>query len=242
MCAKHYCLNSTSKENAVSKLCLPSSWCSLKSLKDTGNNTDKKPRVECQCGVLNPLHHKGAPRHPFSIQKILYPLSFFCLFRATPTAYGGSQAWGQIGATADDLHHSHSPARSEPRLRLPLQLTATPGPRPTEGGQGSNRHLHGHQSDSFPLHHVGNSRIHFLECTCFFGIKSYIRQHLGTGKAARWFQVHREGWSRESESQPSPPSREAGPFCVASGALVQHLGLPYQQAPSLSYIQQQSSV
>ena len=30
----------------------------------------------------------------------------FCLFRAAPMAYGGSQAGGQIGATAAGLHHS----------------------------------------------------------------------------------------------------------------------------------------
>ena len=41
-------------------------------------------------------------------------LSFF--FRAIPVAYGGSQAKGQIGATAASLHHSHSNARSKPRL------------------------------------------------------------------------------------------------------------------------------
>ena len=32
----------------------------------------------------------------------------FGLFRATPTAYGVSQAWGQIRAAAASLHHSHS--------------------------------------------------------------------------------------------------------------------------------------
>ena len=32
----------------------------------------------------------------------------FCLFRATPTAYGASQARGLISATAASLHHSHS--------------------------------------------------------------------------------------------------------------------------------------
>ena len=31
---------------------------------------------------------------------------FFCLFRAAPAAYGGSQARGRIGATAASLHHS----------------------------------------------------------------------------------------------------------------------------------------
>ena len=32
----------------------------------------------------------------------------FCLFRATPKAYGGSQARGPTGAAAAGLHHSHS--------------------------------------------------------------------------------------------------------------------------------------
>ena len=40
----------------------------------------------------------------------------FCLFafsRATPVAYGGSQARGLIGAVAAGLHQSHSNASSE---------------------------------------------------------------------------------------------------------------------------------
>ena len=34
--------------------------------------------------------------------------SFFGLLRATPVAYGGSQARARIGAVAASLHHSHS--------------------------------------------------------------------------------------------------------------------------------------
>ena len=52
----------------------------------------------------------------------------FSLFRATPAAYGVSQARGQIGAGATSLHHSHSNDRSEPHLRCIPQLTATPDP------------------------------------------------------------------------------------------------------------------
>ena len=37
---------------------------------------------------------------------------FICLFRATPTVYGGSQARGRIRAVAAGLHYSHSNARS----------------------------------------------------------------------------------------------------------------------------------
>ena len=47
---------------------------------------------------------------------------FFCLFRATPTAYGHSQARGPIGAVANDLCHSHSNSRTELCLRPTPQL------------------------------------------------------------------------------------------------------------------------
>ena len=45
---------------------------------------------------------------------------------AAPTAYGGSQARGQIGTVATGLCQGHSNAGSEPRLRPTPQLTATP--------------------------------------------------------------------------------------------------------------------
>ena len=56
----------------------------------------------------------------------------FCLFRAAPTAYGGSQDRGPIGAVAAGLHHSHSNAISEPHLRPTPQLKAMLDPQPTE--------------------------------------------------------------------------------------------------------------
>ena len=37
-------------------------------------------------------------------------------FRATPKAYGSSQARGPIRAVATGLHHAHSNAGSEPHL------------------------------------------------------------------------------------------------------------------------------
>ena len=49
---------------------------------------------------------------------------FFLLFRAVLTAYGGSQAQGQIRATAAGLRHSHSHAGSKLGLRTTPQLTA----------------------------------------------------------------------------------------------------------------------
>ena len=53
---------------------------------------------------------------------------FGLLFRAAPAAYGGSQVRGLIRAAAASLRHSHSKARSEPRLRPTPQLTATLDP------------------------------------------------------------------------------------------------------------------
>ena len=48
----------------------------------------------------------------------------FCLFRATPAAYGGSQARGLIGAVAAGLCQSHSNTGSKLRLQLTPQLMA----------------------------------------------------------------------------------------------------------------------
>ena len=47
----------------------------------------------------------------------------FLLFRASPAAYGGSQARGPIRATAAGLHHSHSNTGSKPCLQATPQLT-----------------------------------------------------------------------------------------------------------------------
>ena len=50
---------------------------------------------------------------------------FFCLFRATPVVYGGSQARSPIGAVATGLCQSHSNARSKPAY---ARATAMPDP------------------------------------------------------------------------------------------------------------------
>ena len=67
---------------------------------------------------------------------------FYTISWAAPTAYGGSQAGGLIGAIAAGLRQSN--AGSEPRLQPTPQLTAIPDCQPTEQGQGWNPHLHGH--------------------------------------------------------------------------------------------------
>ena len=53
---------------------------------------------------------------------------FFFFFCATPVAHGGSQPRGLIGAVTASLRHSHSNARSEPRLRPTPQLMARQDP------------------------------------------------------------------------------------------------------------------
>ena len=73
--------------------------------------------------------------HASFISVILF--FFFFFLRATPVAYGHSQARD---------HHSHSNTGSKPHLRPTPWFTATPDALPTERGQGSN------------LSHNGNSR------------------------------------------------------------------------------------
>ena len=69
-------------------------------------------------------------------------LVFFCLSRAAPVAYGGSQVRGPIGAVATGLRQSHNNKGSELCLQPTPQLTEMLDPKPTEWGQGSNPHSH----------------------------------------------------------------------------------------------------
>ena len=103
--------------------------------------------LKTQCFQQSPPRpHSEIFKEPQAVKFISYfGLCFwsFCLFRATPMVYGGSQAKGPIGAGAVGLHHSHSNTGYELRLRPIPQLTATPDPQPTERGQGSNQEPHG---------------------------------------------------------------------------------------------------
>ena len=69
-----------------------------------------------------PLSHLNQHKYIF-----LVFVFFFCLFRAAPAAYGGSQAGGLIGPVATSLHHSHSNTGSELHLRPIPQLTGNAG-------------------------------------------------------------------------------------------------------------------
>ena len=53
---------------------------------------------------------------------------FVCLFRAMPTAYGGSQARDPIRSVAASLRHSPSNAKSKPCLQATPQLMAIQDP------------------------------------------------------------------------------------------------------------------
>ena len=71
-----------------------------------------------------------APKVKFWLVWGFFCCSFrlFAFSRATPAAYGGSQARDRIEAVAAGLRHSHSNAGTEPHLQPPPQLTATPDP------------------------------------------------------------------------------------------------------------------
>ena len=64
----------------------------------------------------------------FGINFLSFSFLFFFFFWAAPTAYGGSQARGQIRAAATGLAHSHSNARSKLHLQPTPQLMAMPDP------------------------------------------------------------------------------------------------------------------
>ena len=85
----------------------------------------------------------------------IYLFIYFCLFRAAPTAYGGSQARGLIGAVVAGLYHSCSNMGSELHLLPTPQLTAMPDPKPMEQGQDRSCNL------------MVPSRIHF--CCAIMG-------------------------------------------------------------------------
>ena len=98
-----------------------------------------------QSSMENIDRQRGAT---FSEAKVRHKDHFFslsfCIFRAAPTAYGGSQARGPIRA----ICQSHSNARSELHVWPTPQLTATPDPEPTEQSQGLNPHPRGCWSGS----------------------------------------------------------------------------------------------
>ena len=90
-----------------------------------------KASKECLYHIIDTIHvlHQAIS---FVLFLKWFRTFFFCLFRTTPMAYGGSQARGQIRAVAAALHQSHSNAGSELCLRPTPQLMVMPDPQPTE--------------------------------------------------------------------------------------------------------------
>ena len=86
--------------------------------------------LQWQCQMLNPLCHSYFILFLFYF--ILFYFIFggvaFCLFRATPIAYGGSQARGPVRAVAAILCQDHSNLGSKPCMQPTPQLMASPDP------------------------------------------------------------------------------------------------------------------
>ena len=81
----------------------------------------------------------------------------FCLFRATPSTYGGSQARGWIRAIATGLCHSHSNTGSKLSLQPTPQLSAMRILNPLSKARDWTWVLM--DTDSLPLSHDRNSKI-----------------------------------------------------------------------------------
>ena len=97
--------------------------CSLRSpITETCSRTSTVARLRSQNG----LGRNGFPYGRKAISGWCVYVCM-CLFRAAYfSSYGSSQARGPVGAAAAGLCHSHSKARSEPRLPPPPQLTMKP--------------------------------------------------------------------------------------------------------------------
>jgi len=80
------------------------------------------------CHKPQKILEKNAVLADLQILLFIYLFIYFFVFKATPVAYGGSQARGLIGATAASLCHRHSHAGTELSLRPTTQLMATPDP------------------------------------------------------------------------------------------------------------------
>ena len=90
--------------------------------------------IKCQMSfifsVIRLLHfihkvHRGLWMFP-RIWFLNFFFFVFCLFRAVPMAYGGSQVRDLIRAVATSLRQSHSNTGSQPCMQPTPQLTATP--------------------------------------------------------------------------------------------------------------------
>ena len=74
---------------------------------------------------MNKKHMQDVPESYIFIYLFIWT---FCLFRATPTTYGDSQARGPVRTIASGLYHGHSDSGSEPSLQRIPQLMTMPDP------------------------------------------------------------------------------------------------------------------
>ena len=87
--------------------------------------------VDGRWGCFHVLAIENSAVQHLTYKNVFFLLLLFCLFafpRATPVAYGSSQARGLIGAVDTGLHQSHSNVESKLCLQSTPQLTATPDP------------------------------------------------------------------------------------------------------------------
>ena len=96
-------------------------WALIK--RQGGNLNTGRSLWHGRAGMVRKVFRMGK----YSVRNELIFFLFFSFFflRATPAAYGNSQARDHTGATATSLHHSHRNVGSELHLRLTPPLTAT---------------------------------------------------------------------------------------------------------------------
>ena len=92
----------------------------------------------------------------------IYLFIYFCLFRATPTAYGSFQARGRIGAVATRLRRPMPQPDPSCSCELYHSSQQCRNLNPLREAKGSNLRPHGCYSDSFPLSHDRNSVYFYL--------------------------------------------------------------------------------
>ena len=80
----------------------------------TGYSWDRRCQFSGQETCL--LSKESTVSRPGAVGGLELLIFFFLFLRAAPSAYGGSQARGQIRAAAAGLHHSHNNTRSELHL------------------------------------------------------------------------------------------------------------------------------